>query len=203
MVPRLFPEYRDMRWKNTAAGYGLLSVALHWVMLLLIVAVYAMMELKSIFPKGSAGRGAMATLHYTLGLSVFVLVWLRLLMRSLGAAPVVEPAPVAWQTRLARVVHWALYGLMIALPVLGWLTVSAKGDPIPFFGAELPPLIAESKAAAKALKKIHETLATAGYFLIGLHAAAALFHHYVLRDNTLKLMWFKRAYSGQGPETGD
>lgn len=193
IVSNLSLEYSDMRWTNTAAGYGSLPVALHWLMLLLIVAVYAMMELKWIFPKDSAGRGAMANLHYMLGLSVFVLVWLRLLMRSLGTAPVVAPAPPAWQVRLARAMHWALYGLMIALPLLGWLTVSAKGTPVTFFGAELPPLIAESKTAAKLLKKIHETLATAGYFLIGLHAGAALFHHYVLSDNTLKLMWFKRS----------
>jgi cytochrome b561 len=93
-----------------------------------------------------------------------------------------------WQSILAKAVHLALYALMIGLPILGWLTLSAKGKPIPFFGAELPALIEKSQETAKWLKGTHETIATAGYFLVGLHAAAALFHHYVKRDNTLKLM---------------
>jgi len=178
------------RWNNTTAGYGRLSILLHWLMLALIVAAYASMEFKSIFPKASAGREAMATWHYMLGLSVFFLVWLRLLLRFSGSAPAIEPALPAWQEKLAKAVHWALYALMIALPLLGWMTLSAKGTAVPFFGFELPALVGESRAQAKWLKEIHETLATAGYALIGLHAAAALFHHYVKRDNTLRLMWF-------------
>lgn len=66
-----------MRWKNTPSGYGSLSMALHWLMLLLIAAVYASMVLKGFLPKGSASRETMATWHYMLGLAVFVLVWLR------------------------------------------------------------------------------------------------------------------------------
>jgi cytochrome b561 len=159
-------------------------------MLLLIVAVYATMELKSIFPKGSPSREAMAIWHYMLGLSVFFLVWLRLLMHFAGPDPVIEPALPTWQVLSAKVMHWALYGLMICLPLLGWLTLSAKGTPVPFFGLELPALIGKSEALAKWFKDVHEATATAGYFLIGLHAAAALYHHYWKRDNTLRLMWF-------------
>ena len=177
-----------MGWKSTSAGYGSLAIALHWLMLLLITAVYATMEFKGIYPKGSAQRAAMANWHYMMGLSVFVLVCVRLSVRLSGGAPVVEPAPPAWQDALARVVHVALYALMFGLPLLGWLTLSAKGTPVPFFGAELPALLVKDEGLAKQLKEVHETSATVGYFLIGLHAAAALFHHYVRRDNTLRLM---------------
>jgi cytochrome b561 len=90
--------------------------------------------------------------------------------------------------RFSHWVHAALYLLMMVLPLLGWLVLSAGGKPIPFFGLELPALIAENKANAKQIKELHETIATAGYFLIGLHAAAALFHHYWIGDNTLKRM---------------
>lgn len=134
----------------------------------------------------------MATWHYTLGLSVFFLVWLRLLVRFAGADPAIEPALPAWQAVLARAMHWTLYALMIGMPVLGWLTLSAKGTPAPFFGAELPALIGKSEEVAKLFKQIHETFATVGYFLVGLHAAAALYHHYVRRDNTLRLMLLGR-----------
>ena len=177
-----------IRWKNTTTKYGWVSILLHWIMLSLIVATYTAMDIKSIFPKGSSGREAIAIWHYAFGLSVFCLVWLRLSARLAGQAPVVQPALPAVQARLAKAVHFALYALMIGLPLLGWLTLSARGKPVPFFGAELPALIGKSQEMARWLKEIHESIATAGYFLIGLHAAAALYHHYLKRDNTLKLM---------------
>ncbi len=177
-----------MASKSTSAGYGTWAIALHWLMLLLIVAVYSAMEFKGIYPKGSTGREAMASWHYMLGLSVFVLACLRLSVRLTGATPLVEPAPPAWQHVLAGAVHLALYGLMFGLPLLGWATLSARGVPAPFFGAELPALLGKSEALAKQLKYVHETIATLGYFLVGLHAAAALFHHYIRRDNTLRLI---------------
>lgn len=82
----------------------------------------------------------------------------------------------------------ALYVFMIGMPLLGWLLLSAKGTPIPFFGMHFAALIAENKALAESIKELHETVATIGYFLIGSHAAAALVHHYVLRDDTLRRM---------------
>jgi cytochrome b561 len=175
-------------WKSTTTGYGWLPVTLHWLMLLLIAAVYATMEFKSIFPKGSAGRDAMALWHFMLGLTVFVLAWVRVGARVAGATPLIEPAMPDWQALIARVMHWALYTMMIGLPLLGWLTLSAKGKPVPFFGFELPALVGADEALGKSFKKLHEGIATGCYALIGAHAAAALFHHYIKRDNTLKLM---------------
>src|SRR6185503_15798782 len=114
-------------------------------MLLLIAAAYATMELKSIFPKGSAQREAMAAWHYMLGMSVFFLVWLRLLARFTGPAPAIEPPLPLLQVRLARLAHWALYAMMIGLPLLGWLAVNAKGQAVPFLGFELPVLVGKSR----------------------------------------------------------
>ena len=84
-----------MSWSNSTNRYGSVSITLHWLMFLLIVAVYACMELREIFPKGSDPRAAMKTWHFMLGLSVFVLVWLRLALRLLQVKPVIEPRPVA------------------------------------------------------------------------------------------------------------
>jgi len=89
---------------------------------------------------------------------------------------------------MAIVTHAALYLFMIVMPLLGWLTLSAEGDLIPFFGLQLPPLIDPDRSLAHSIKDIHETIGTIGYYLIGLHAVAALFHHYVMRDNTLTRM---------------
>ncbi|MEQ1814042.1 MAG: cytochrome b [Candidatus Nitrotoga sp.] len=181
-----------MNWNSTKIRYGWLLITIHWLMLLLIAAAYTTMEFKSIFPKGSPARETMAIWHYMLGLSVFFLVWLRLLVRLAGSDPVIEPALPTWQVLSAKVMHRTLYILMIGLPLLGWLILSAKGTPVPFFGLELPALIGESKGLAKWLKDVHEATATIGYFLIGIHAAAALYHHYFRRDNTLKSMWYGR-----------
>jgi len=179
-------------WKRTTAGYGWVSISFHWLMLLLIVATYAAMDLKSFYPKGSPAREALATWHFTLGLTVFCFVWLRLWARSTGPNPVIEPAMAAWQAMSAKAMHWVLYALMISLPLLGWLTISAKGINVSLFGTELPALIGKNDELAKWTKQIHEAIANAGYFLIGLHVSAALLHHYVKRDNTLKLMLPKR-----------
>lgn len=174
-----------MSWKNTEARYGSLSIALHWVMVLLLAAVYACIELRSNFDRASSGRLWLGQFHFMLGLSVFALVWLRLLARSFGATPRIRPAPAAWQQWPARLMHLALYALMIAMPLLGWLTLSGQDKPIPFWGLQLPPLIAANRELAGQIEDWHIRVGEWGYWLIGLHAVAGLAHHYVRRDNAL------------------
>jgi cytochrome b561 len=124
-----------------------------------------------------------------LGVTVLGLAALRLAVRAVSRAPAVEPAPPRWQAAAATLVHVALYVVMFALPLTGWLMFNADGKEVVWFGAQLPTLIAPDKALAHTIKDVHEVLANTGYALVGLHAAAALFHHYVVRDNTLRLMW--------------
>lgn len=177
-----------MNAPNRTQRYGSLSIGMHWLMLLLLVAVYACINLSDLFPKGSETRDALKAWHYTLGLSVLVLVWLRLAARLARRVPPIEPEPPGWQRKSAAIVHLALYVLMIGMPLLGWLILSARGRPIPFFGVPLPALIGESRSVGRLLREIHEVAGNAGYFLVGAHAAAALFHHYVVGDNTLRRM---------------
>ena len=180
-----------MKWRNSAAQYGWLSAGLHWLMLFLLVAVYASMELRGYYPKGSATREAMKTWHYMLGISVLALAGVRLAVHCIGPVPAISPAPTKMQHAGAKWMKIALYIFMLAMPLLGWALLSAKGAPIPFFGLQLPALLNESKALAESIKEVHETVATVGYFLVGLHAAAALYHHYLLRDDTLRRMSLK------------
>ena len=177
-----------MTWKNTLQRYGTLSMGLHWLMLLLLIAVYASINLREFFPKGSDLRLAFKAAHFMLGLSVLVLVSLRLYARLSAPRPSIIPVLAPWQQRGSALMHFALYGLMFCMPLLGWLLLSAAGKPIPFFGLELPALIAKNKALAHTIKEIHETLGTAGYFLIAAHAAAGLYRHYFRRGNTLTRM---------------
>jgi cytochrome b561 len=89
---------------------------------------------------------------------------------------------------IGRLTHLTLYGAMLAMPLLGWLMTSAGGHPIPFFGLSLPPLIGENKELGRTLEDVHEFIGNALYYVIGLHAVAALAHHYAVRDNTLLRM---------------
>lgn len=177
-----------MTLRNTPDRYGSISIGLHWLTLVVLIGVYACINLTELYPKGSEPREALKSWHFMLGLTVLLLVTLRLSNRLAGASPVVSPPLPLWQQRLASALHIALYALMLAMPILGWLLLSAAGKPVPFFGAHLPSLLAENKDLAEQLKEVHETIGTIGYFLIGAHALAALHHHYVTRDNTLVRM---------------
>lgn len=177
-----------MTFQKTADRYHRSSIALHWVMLALFIAVYASINLRELFEKGSVPREGLKSLHFMLGLLMLVLVSVRIALRAKYPAPAIQPTPSAWQEKSAKLAHLLLYGIMIGMPLAGWLLLSAAGKPIPFFGLELPALIGPNKALAGQIKEVHEFVGTLGYFLIGGHAAAALFHHYIKRDNTLLRM---------------
>ncbi|GMU44284.1 MAG: cytochrome b [Xanthomonadales bacterium] len=174
--------------RSDPSRYSRLSIHLHWLMLLLIAATYACIELREFYPRGSDPREALKTWHFMLGLSVLLLVLVRIGARLISSVPPITPAPAAWQSWMAKVMHLALYALMIGLPIMGWLILGAEGKPVPFFGLELPALIGPDKGFAKSLEDIHEIVGQIGYFLIGAHALAALVHHYLVRDDTLTRM---------------
>lgn len=184
-----------------ADRYHALSIAVHWLTLALLVAVYALILLRELYPKGSDPRETMKALHFMLGLTVFGIVFVRLALRLAFRAPPITPAPQAWMQFLAKAMYILLYAFMLVMPLLGWLALSGEGKPIPFFGLQLPALIGTDKALGHQFEEIHETIGTIGYYLVGLHAGAALFHHYLLRDDTLLRMLPRRrkALSGSKP----
>ena len=175
--------------------YGTALVAVHWFMALLMVAVFASIELRVLYAKGTEMRDFMKALHFMLGLSVLLMVVLRLAARWASPKPV-EAAPAnalqTWSQRLAAVGHLALYGFMLLMPLAGWLALSAAGKPIPFFGLELPALMGPNKTFAHDIKELHEAVGETGYWLIGIHVAAALGHHYVLKDGLMSRMALNR-----------
>lgn len=170
--------------------YPKLMILVHWLTLLLVIGVYAAIELRGIFPKEDPLHAAMKSWHFTLGLSVLFITIMRLGMRAAWARviPPIEPAAPALQETLAKLVHLMLYVLLLGLPIAGWLILSAAGKPIPFFSFDLPALIDVNKELSKQIKEVHETIANIGYGLIGLHALAAIYHHYIVKDNTLVRM---------------
>lgn len=173
---------------TSAARYSRLSIQLHWVMLGLIALTYLFIELRVLFERGTPERDLLRQAHFTCGLLVFALVLLRIAARLRGGSPPITPQPPAWQRAAARASHGLLYAFMLGMPIAGWLMLSLRGDEILFFGFELPPLAAEDKELGKTLRTWHGNAGRVVYALIALHAAAAIYHHRVLRDDTLRRM---------------
>jgi len=165
--------------------YAPISIFLHWAMLLLITGAYACILLRENFERGSDLREGLKTWHFMLGLTILLLVLVRIAARFLSAKPPITPQPPAWQMLLSNGVHGALYAFMLVMPLLGWTILSAKGKAIPFYGLDLFALVRPNKVLAGQVQDVHELIATIGYYLIGVHAAAALVHHYLFKDNTL------------------
>ena len=181
-----------MSWKNTNNRYGQLSITLHWVMVVLMIVVFASIECRVFFEKGTEMRDLFKMWHFMLGLSVLSLVIFRIYLRISQITPKITPALSNRQHMAAKIGHLVLYAFMVIMPIMGWLILSAEGKVIPFFGLELPALIGVDKTLGHDIEELHETLGLVGYYLIAVHALAALVHHYIQKDDTLTRMLPKR-----------
>ena len=169
-------------------SYSNWMVRLHWLTVLLIIAIYASIEFRGLFEKGTAERDLMKEVHFVLGLSLWFITLLRLVVRRFSVIPAIEPAPSAMVIKISGLMHLALYSFLLLMPLLGWLILSAGDKVIPFWGFQLPALIGPDPDLAASIEDIHECIGTAGYVLIAVHTLGALAHHYRLKDNTLKRM---------------
>jgi superoxide oxidase len=168
--------------------YRTLSIALHWGMLALIALTYAAIELRVLWERGTPERSWLREMHFGLGLMVLGLVLVRIVARLRWPPPPITPPLRPWQRAASQAVHGLLYLFMLGMPLVGWLMLSLRGDEVMFFGLQLPPLAAEDKDLGKLLRGWHGDIGRIFYGVLGLHAAAALFHHHVLRDDTLRRM---------------
>ena len=163
---------------------------LHWLMAVLVLAAYLLVEQRDLFPRGSGGRAAMLQGHFWVGVSIGVLAWWRLALRARGGAPPITPPLPDWQAWPSRVLHLALYLFLVAMPLLGLATAWSDGKSLylPFTGIALPALLPTDRDLAHQLEDLHGSIGEAFYWVIGLHVAAALYHHWWRRDDTLRRM---------------
>lgn len=175
--------------KNNAKRFGWPVIVLHWLTLLTLVIIYACAELKYL-PDSDDVTEFMKLTHYSLGLLLLLLVSVRLLVKATAMMPPrIVPELSRAMNFTAKSAHYLLYAFLIALPVLGWLLLSVKGKPVTFFDwFELPSLADKNPEQVKLVKYLHIYAGTAGYLLIGGHIGAAIYHHFVRRDNTLYRM---------------
>lgn len=166
-------------------------VLLHWLVFAAAALAVAAIEIKGFFPKGSPERAQMTLWHESFGLAVLLLMTLRLAVRLGSRVPPLPPSP-RWMTVSAHAMHGLLYLLMLAMPVLGILALGWSGKPIPFFGASWTLPLTVDMPLGRSLKNIHEAGANLVFAAVGLHAAAALWHQFVLKDGLLQRMGLGR-----------
>jgi cytochrome b561 len=173
--------------------YTRTAIALHWLVALLILAALPLGLTMTEMPL-SPQKLKFYAWHKWLGVTVFGLVVLRLAWRASHPPPPLPESVPAWQRSVAHALHWALYALMLVIPLAGWLTSSAKGFQTVYLGVlPIPDLLAKNEALGERLAEVHAWLAYALIALLVVHVAAALKHHFVDRDDVLRRMlpWIK------------
>jgi cytochrome b561 len=177
-----------MTLRNTSHRWGVLSQLFHWLIVVLIIVQVTLASLADDLPAG-AKKLALLARHKSVGITILMLVILRLLWRSLNPTPLLPVTLKPYERFLARCTHALLYLLLFAMPLSGWMMSSARGFPVSWFGFfTLPDLVPKNKSLYLALLTTHEMLALTLAAVVTLHVAAALKHHFVLRDDVLRRM---------------
>jgi len=166
--------------QNATDRYGSVSRFLHWSIAILFLALIPMGIFTSIIPEDTAYRNAYYVVHKTLGVIVFLLLLIRLIWNGLSPKPALESSLKPIERKLAHGVHFALYLMMIALPITGVVMTSYHGYPTFFFAWELPPLWAPSDSATIIWGSLHKYLLPyLLYLILGAHILGALKHRYL------------------------
>lgn len=178
-----------MRLMNSPDRYGAVAVALHWTMVVLVLAGWLLGEFGDVFPKGAPRETALAA-HMMLGLAIILTLVARFLWREADRLPLPVATPFgSLLERLATAVHWLLYILLGLVPIAGIVLQFAGGGALPVFGIfDIASPWSADRQFAATVKETHELLANLLVIVAVLHGAAAMFHHWVLRDRTLKRM---------------
>jgi cytochrome b561 len=172
--------------RNTPTRHGAVAQAFHWLTAALVLGAY-------VFSKGdgyslyAAEADGIRRIHETLGVLVFAVVAMRLSWGLVDEAPPKPPAS-RWMAIAARVVRLALYALLILIPATAVVGTWFEGIPVTLTGLDIAPQVARAHALGQSIIQIHKTLGNTMLWAAGAHAAAALFHHFYLRDHALRSM---------------
>ncbi|SFS18829.1 Cytochrome b561 [Dyella sp. OK004] len=172
---------------TTSATFHPLARLLHWTMALLILAMLfiGVGMVGTVSPKHSW----LLAIHRPLGLAILLLAVMRLTIRLRRRPPALPGDMPRWQCYLAHASHWLLYGLMLAMPLIGWAMQSAGGYPIMLGDAwRVPAILPENAALFAWLREAHRYLAYLFLLTILGHVGAALYHALIRRDGVFQSM---------------
>lgn len=178
-----------MQIKNTSKNYGLISILLHWGMALVVVALFAL----GLWMRGLSYYDEWYRIgpdvHKSVGILLAIALLLRIIWRCFNVRPDDAETLKRWEQYSAHIVHYLLYVLLMAIVLSGYLISTADGRPVEVFGWFAVPAMGELFDNQEDLAgQVHEYLAYSVIILALLHALAALKHHFIDKDNTLKKM---------------
>ena len=172
---------------NTSRHFSPLARLLHWIMAVLILAMLFVGV--AMVATVSHVHATLIALHRPLGVALLVLALIRVAVRLKNGSPALPDDMPALQRFAARASHLVLYGLFIAMPLIGWAMLSAGGYPVTLFGAwHLPAIVPQNVDLFALLRAMHTWLAFALFATVLAHIAAALFHGLIRRDGVFSSM---------------
>ncbi len=159
---------------------------LHWLIFILITAQFYFVWSLS---ENSPLTGPYIMLHKSVGMTLLILGILFFIWHIFNVKPLPPETQPRWQYIISKAVHHTLFLLIMLMPIIGYLLTCADGKPINFFGLfTIPCLISANEHLGGIMFLAHETLAFVILFLVGVHILAALYHHFIYKDNVLKRM---------------
>lgn len=171
-----------------APRYGGVAIGLHWLIGLMILISFGV-GLTMVDMSLSPLKLRLYSWHKWAGVTIFMLVLIRCVWRITHAVPPLPADMPRWQRIAAEASHLALYALMIVIPLSGWLMSSAKGFQTVYFGVlPIPDLLQKNKELGETLALVHQALNFTMIGIVILHAAAALKHHFIDKDDILRRM---------------
>jgi cytochrome b561 len=172
----------------TATGYAWPAKLLHWLSAVAVLSAIGL-GLAMLNVESGPTQNRLFDLHRSFGATVLMLTGARLLWRLYAPPPPPVGDMPAWQAFAARHTHHLLYVLLFAVPAMGWAGTSAFGARIEVFGLfELMPILERDRELAATLLQLHGLLAFTLCAVLALHIGAALHHHFVRKDDTLRRM---------------
>ena len=174
--------------RNSTDTWGTVAKSFHWIVALLILGQFALGKIAEGM-KLSPAKLDLFVWHKSVGVTVLLLVVLRLAWRFADPPPAPPANTPAWETKLAVAGHYLLYVLMFAVPISGWWVSDASRVPFKaYFAVPMPDLIETNRSVQEIAEGAHEILVmTLVTIAIG-HVVAALRHHFWLKDGVMRRM---------------
>jgi cytochrome b561 len=175
-------------WKNTEYAWGAVAKAFHW---LLAIVILGQLALGKVAEEASLSplKLDLFVWHKSIGVTILVLVMLRITWRLRNPPPAPVPGDGRWETLLAKAGHTLLYVLMFAVPLSGWWVSDSSRIPFrAYWLVPMPDLIPADRAMQELAEDVHGTLIWILLAVVVVHIAAALRHHFWLRNETLRRM---------------
>ena len=180
--------------------YDRTTILLHWTTAVLVVLLWLSAQVIDFFPRGPA-QVNMRSVHMSLGVLLAAALVYRVMWRNLAGARL-PPAGHPSLARIATMVHWILYALLIAEVLLGFLNAWVRGESF-FNWFSITSFAPGDRALRRQINGIHEIVANTILVVGGIHAAAGLAHHYLWKDDVLRRMWPARITRCAAPARGD